>query len=40
MEQALGAIQEAEVIDQTNPEVWVQVRLLLLFTRFRMIQPD
>lgn len=39
MEQALGAIQEAEVIDQTNPEVWVQVRLLLL-TRFRMIQPD
>lgn len=25
MEQALGAIQEAEVLDATNPEVWVQV---------------
>ena len=25
IEQALGAIQEAEVMDPTNPEVWVQV---------------
>lgn len=29
MEQALGAIQEAEVLDATNPEVWVQVSLTL-----------
>jgi hypothetical protein len=32
LEQALGAIQEAEVLDQTNPEVWVQVGRRILFS--------
>jgi hypothetical protein len=27
IEQARGAIQEAEVRDETNPAVWVQVRM-------------
>lgn len=32
LEQALGAIQEAEVLDPSNPELWVQVNLpILLF---------
>jgi hypothetical protein len=29
IEQAKGAIQEAEVKDEENPGVWVQVRLVL-----------
>jgi hypothetical protein len=30
VEQAKGAIQEAEVRDEGNPGVWVQVRVCLL----------
>lgn len=31
IEQARGAIQEAEVRDESNPAVWVQVGLLHIF---------
>lgn len=31
-DQAISAIQEAELLDNTNPEVWVQVRSSLLFS--------
>ena len=30
IEQALAAIQEAETLDEGNPDVWVQVSTLLL----------
>ena len=30
IDQAKGSIQEAEVKDQTNPNVWVQVKIFSL----------